>query len=321
MENNRQVKKGMILAGGLGTRFLPQTLMMAKELLPIGNEPILLKHLKELKNAGITDILIVGNKLKENDFRNLLDPPADYLNKLEKDKKLDLLKDYFALMDSLQITYINQDDRYQQFRGEFFENPNYDKMGSAIAILAGINWANGEPFVVMNGDDLCEYSDGKSASKELVEIYEATGDNIIYGRECPQELMYKYSSMRCGNAVANGKGKKMDDIIEKPAPGTEPSNIMGFGRYIVNNDFFENIFNIKPRGAGEYNMTDVFQQLARQGKVSMCLFKGKYFDCGSQSGYIAANYYYGRKDKTIENNLVEQINDVNKIFDAKSKEV
>ena len=115
-------------------------------------------------------------------------------------------------------------------------------LGSAIAINAGKKWAMDDPFVVLNGDDLCFYLDGRSMTKEVIDIYNATGDTVVYGKELPREVMYKYSSMVLGEECCNGKGSKMLDIIEKPAPGTEPSNIMGFCRYVLNAEFFDRIF-------------------------------------------------------------------------------
>lgn len=317
----KRVRKAMILAGGLGTRFLPETLAVAKELVPIGNKPILLYHLEELKKAGVEDVLIVGNKLKEASFKNFIVPPIDYINKLIADKKYDLLSEYAELMGSMNVTYINQDDALQCINGVVYENPHFNQMGSSIAILAGKNWANGEPFVVVNGDDLCVYEDGKSASSELIEIYNHTGDNIIYGRECPRELMYKYSSMEYGDKVANGKGKKMKNIIEKPAPGTEPSNVMGFARYVVNSDFFDRVFEVQPRPNGEWNMTDVFQRLANEGKASTCLFNGRYFDCGSMSGYVLANLYFGLENPDIRKQVFKGAHEILDNYQEKSKEL
>lgn len=291
LENKKQVKKAMILAGGLGTRFLPATLCLAKELFPIGNMPIIMYHIQDLVKAGINDILIVGNKLKEESFKNFLSPDKDYLDKIESDGKLSMLEKYNDIMSKVTITYVNQDDETFTYDGETYENSALGERGSAIAINAGKDWAKDEPFVCLNGDDLCFYLDGKSMTKEVVDIYNATGDIVVYGKELPREVMYKYSSMVLGEEVANGKGAKMLDIIEKPATGTEPSNIMGFCRYILNKDFFERIFETKPRPNGEYNMTDVLQGMAQDGLASMCLFTGDYFDCGSEMGYAKANMY------------------------------
>ena len=291
LENKKQVTKGMILAGGLGTRFLPATLCLAKELFPIGNMPIIMYHIEDLVKAGINDILIVGNKLKEESFKNFLSPSEEYLNKIESDGKMAMLEKYNDLMSKVKITYVNQDDETFTYNDVEYKNSALGERGSAIAINAGKDWAKDEPFVVLNGDDLCFYLDGKSMTKEVVDIYNATGDVVVYGKELPREVMYKYSSMVLGEDVANGKGAKMLDIIEKPATGTEPSNIMGFCRYILNEKFFDRIFKIKPRANGEYNMTDVLQNLAQDGLASMCLFTGTYFDCGSETGYASANMF------------------------------
>lgn len=291
LENKKQVKKAMILAGGLGTRFLPATLCLAKELFPIGNMPIIMYHIKDLVKAGVDDILIVGNKLKEESFKNFISPNKEYLDKIESDGKLAMLEEYNNIMSKVKITYVNQDDEVFEYDGETYKNSALGERGSAIAINAGKDWAKDEPFVVLNGDDLCFYLDGKSMTKEVIDIYQETGDIVVYGKELPREVMYKYSSMVFGDVVANGKGAKMLDIIEKPATGTEPSNIMGFCRYVLNKEFFDRIFKIKPRANGEYNMTDVLQKLAQEGMASTCLFTGNYFDCGSEKGYASANMF------------------------------
>lgn len=310
MKNTQKVTKAMILAGGLGTRFLPVTLAGAKELIAIGNKPILMYHLEDLAKAGITDVLIVGNKLKEESFKNFINPSEEYINKIERDGKLPLLKDYNDLMSKIKITYVNQDDRYQVINGETYENEYSDLMGSSIAILAGKMWANGEPFVVVNGDDLCVYTDGRSVTADILDIYHATGDNVVYGKDVPREQIYKYSSMVLGDAV--GKGFKMKNIIEKPEKGTEPSTIMGFARYLLDNRFFDKIFAVPPRKNGEYCMTDVLSDLAQNGMMSTAIFDekhgGKYFDCGSMSGYVLANAYMGLSNPESSKAIADGLN-------------
>lgn len=292
LENKPKVKKAMILAGGLGTRFLPATLAVAKELVTVGNKPILMYHLEDLAKAGITDVLIIGNKLKEESFKNFINPPKAYIDQIEADGKMSYLKDFNDLMSKIKISYINQDDKVQVFDGKKYENDLYDQRGSAIAIYAGKNWAGDEPFVVMNGDDLCLYDDGRSATKEVVDVFEATGDWVVYGKEVDRNLIYKYSSMVLGENISN-IGAKMKDIIEKPAKGTEPSNIMGFSRYIYTKSVYDRIKACKPRSNGEYCITDVLAEVAREGKASTCIFGGDYFDCGSIAGYSLANLYMG----------------------------
>lgn len=317
-ENKQKVTKGLILAGGLGTRFLPATLCLAKELFPIGNKPIIMYHLEDLAKAGVNDVLIVGNKLKEESFKQFLCPPEEYIAKIEADGKLSQLEEFYSLMSNMSITYVNQDDPEFTFNGKTYKNEYLGERGSAIAIGAGRHWANGEPFVCLNGDDLCFYPDGTSMSKEVIDVFNATGDVVVYGKELPRDVMWKYSSMVLGDAVpGNEKASKMLDIIEKPAKGTEPSNIMGFCRYLLTDEFFDRIFKVQQRPNGEWNMTDVLQSLARDGKCSTCVFGGDYFDCGSDTGYALANVYVVNADQSSKETIQQGMKKILKDEDAK----
>lgn len=307
LENKTHIKKAIILAGGLGTRFLPATLCLAKELFPIGNKPILMYHLIDCVKAGIEEVLIVGNKLKEDSFKQFLSPAEDYISKVESDGKIGMLEDYYNLMKKVKITYINQDDETFTFDGETYKNEGLGQRGSAIAILAGKNWTKGEPFIVINGDDLCFYPDGTSMTQEVIDVYNETGDCVVYGKELPSEVIWKYSSMVLGDKSTESKAIKVLDIIEKPEKGTEPSNIMGFCRYLLNEEFFDRIFKVKPRANGEWNMTDVLQSLAKSGKMSTCIFKGDYFDCGSDTGYALANVYAVAQNESAKETIKEGV--------------
>lgn len=314
IEYKSKIRKAVVLAGGLGTRFLPGTLVLAKELFAVKGEPILMYHLKELADAGITDILIVGNKLKEESFKSFITPPKEYLDKIEKDGKLANLQSYNDLKARFNsITYVNQEIGSHEFSE--FNHTKQEARGSSIAILAAKKWANGEPFMVVNGDDFCKYVDGKSPSSELVNVYEQTGDYVIYGKEIPRELAYKYSSMVIGDAIAGSKGFKMKDIIEKPAPGTEPSNIMGFARYIFTSDVFDEILNSSPRPNGEFCITDVISTVAKKGRVSTCIFDGTYYDCGSYLGFQMAGNYLLAENPEERDKLKQELEKMFKLFE------
>ncbi len=309
LESKSKVTKAMILAGGLGTRFLPATLAVAKELVTVGNKPILMHHLEDLSKAGITDVLIVGNKLKEESFKNFINPPKEYIDQIEAGGKMGLLAEFNELMSKLKITYINQDDKTQTINGKVFENELYDQKGSSIAIYAGKNWAGEDPFFVVNGDDMLIYDNEKSVTQELIDIFNATGDYVMSGREVDRDLIYKYSCMEIGENVGSN-GFKMKSIVEKPAKGTETSNIMGFARYIYTSDVFERIKQSKARLNGEYCIVDVFADVAKEGRASACLFDGNYFDCGSISGYALANLYVALKDESATNIVREGAEDL-----------
>ncbi len=290
MKNTQQkLTKGVILAGGLGTRFLPGTLVVAKELFPVLGKPVLMYHLKDLADAGITDVLIVGNKLKEKSFMDFLNPPQEYLNKLEKDGKLDLLSSYNELLSRFNsVTYVNQEIGSDEFN--LVNGGKEEVRGSSVAILAAREWANGEPFVVLNGDDICYYFGGKSSAADIVSLYNKTGDYIIYGRKVDRSLIYQYSSMELGEKLESN-AYKMKDVVEKPPKGTEKSDIMGFSRYVFTEDVFDRILKSSPNSKGEYCITDIISDVAKTGRVSTFIFEGRYIDCGSYLGFqMFGNY-------------------------------
>lgn len=311
LQTSKKVTKAVILAGGLGTRFLPGTLVVAKELFPILGKPILLYHLEELSKAGIKDVLIVGNYLKEESFKNFLNPPQEYLEKIELDGKIEFLKEYNDLMNKFDsICYINQEIGSQTFMDK--NDIKNEVRGSSIAVLAAMSWVGDDPFLVSNGDDLCIYDDGKSAARELVDVFERTGDYVIYGKEVSRDQIYKYSSMVLGETDAGERGFKMKDIIEKPAKGSEPSNIMGFARYIFTPDVFKEILISSPRANGEFCITDVISKVAKEGRASAAIFDGNYFDCGSYVGFQMAGNYFLAQTKDGAEKLFGEIEKLKK---------
>ncbi len=320
IEQKRKLTKAVVLAGGLGTRFLPGTLVVAKELFPIMGKPVMLYLFNDLIKAGIKDVLIVGNKLKEESITSFLNPPEEYLRKVESDGKLGNLKEYNDIMSHFDsVSYVNQEIGSELFKLQLGNDS--EARGSSVAILAAKEWANGEPFMVLNGDDFCYYMDGRSASSEVANIYSQTGDYVIYGKEVDRSQIYKYSSMVIGKALQSGQGFKMDDIIEKPAVGTEPSNIMGFARYVFTADVFDEILNSRPRPNGEFCITDVVSEVAKKGRVSTCIFDGKYFDCGSYLGFQMAGNYLLAENEADRKALLEEMKNLFSLYNDKSDPV
>lgn len=304
IENNKKIKKAAILAGGLGTRFLPATLALAKELFPICDKPILMYILEDLLSAGITDILIIGNKLKENSFKSFISPSQEYLEKVKEDKKESYLTDYNELMSRITISYVNQEEGTQLFKT--YNNTEKNVRGSSIAVLACKEWANGEPFVVINGDDFCMYDDKHSVVGEVVEVYNYTNDYVVLGKVIDIDSVSKYSSMKLNRPLFNDKTFKIDDIIEKPKKEEAPSNIMGFSKYIFKGDVFDRILKSKPRPNGEYCLTDVLSDVAKEGNLSTAIFTGNYYDCGSKQGLLMAGNFILMQDKDLKKYLIEE---------------
>lgn len=308
MENKSNIKKAVILAGGLGTRFLPATLAIAKELFPVSDKPLLMYQLEDLVEGGFTDILIVGNHLKEASFLSFINPSNDYIEKVKMENKMGQLEGYNKLFSKIEnISYINQEVGSKLFNES--NNSNGEKLGSSIAILACREWANGEPFMAINGDDYCVYSDGKTISKQLADVFNKTGDYIVLGRECDINDISKYSSMELGESFGENSFK-MNNIIEKPKKEEAPSNIMGFSRYIFTPDVFEEILNSEPRANGEYCITDIISKKAKQGRASTFIFKGHYFDCGSKIGLQMAGNYVLLKDEKLKQMLISEFEQI-----------
>lgn len=305
---HKKLKKAVILAGGLGTRFLPATLVLAKELFPVGDKPAILYHLENLKNAGIKEVMIVGNNLKEESFNSFLHPKAEYVEQLKKDGKLSMLDEHYSIINSFDsISYINQEvgsNLYNSVNG----GDEY-RRGSSIAILSCKEWANGEPFMVINGDDFCYYTSSEVPNIEarIMKLYELTGDYIIIGKEMNRDLIYKYSSMVLGEKLELDGCYKFSNIIEKPAKGTEPSNVIGFARYVYNSDVFDRILASSPRENGEFCITDIINDVAKQGKASTCIFDGLYFDYGSKVGLSLAGSFFLLKDAKSKDMYLEEL--------------
>jgi len=312
----KKIKKAVILAGGLGTRFLPATLALAKELFPICEKPILMYHIEDLIKAGITEVLIIGNKLKEDSFNSFINPSNEYLDKIKKDNKLSFLDSYNSLKSSLNdLSYINQEIGSDYLRQH--KNLDVEQRGSSIAILACKDWVKDEPFLVFNGDDFLEYPSGESVSKSLVDLYAETGDNIVFGREVNLDDIYKYSSISLAEKLKVKNSYKIHDIIEKPKKEEAPSNIMGFARYVFNSEIFDKILNSSPRANGEYCITDVISELAKENKVSTYIFDGHYFDCGSKLGLQMAGNYLLMKDSNNRKLLIDEFERILKSFNEK----
>ena len=252
----KAVKKAVILAGGLGTRFLPATLGVPKELFPIGDKPILFYHFEECVKSGITDVCMVMNRGK-NSIDGFIHPNKELLDILEYDNKNNYLDEYKSVMSKLKITVLIQ------------EKP----LGTADAVYTAKDWVNGDPFVVINGDDmfLCD----KPATKQLIEMYNKTGEPTLLFQEVEKEKIKNY-----GCAKLN-KDRTLDEIVEKPSVKEAPSNLASLGRYLLLPQIFDCIKNLKKVGR-EYRLPDAINIFCKKQKINCIILDGDYIDCGSK---------------------------------------
>ena len=247
---------------------------MPKEMMPLVNKPLIEFGVDEAIEAGMTGMGIVVGRGKHS-----ISDHFDHNYELEKEisgtPKEEKLKDIRKIMDTATFSFIRQ----RQMKG----------LGHAI--LVGQELIGDQPFAVVLADDLCINQDGDGVLKQMAALYEQFRCSIVAVEEVPEDQIHKYGVIK--GSVIRDDIYRVDDMVEKPAPGTAPSNLAIIGRYILTPDIFEILKNTKPGKGGEIQITDALLAQAKSGCVLAYKFKGKRFDCGSVPGYIeATNFVY-----------------------------
>ncbi|GIC77278.1 UTP--glucose-1-phosphate uridylyltransferase GalU [Moritella sp. F3] len=267
------IKKCLFPAAGYGTRFLPATKSMPKEMMPVVNKPLIEYGVEEAISAGMTGMCIVTGRGKHS-LMDHFDKNYELEDQIQGTNKEDLLDDIRSIIDAAQFTYIRQ----------------REMKGLGHAILTGRELVGDEPFAVVLADDLC-VNEEKGVLEQMVALYNQFRCSIVAVEEVPAGETHKYGVI-AGDEIREDLFR-VTNMVEKPASGTEPSNLAIIGRYILTPDIFEFIENTEPGKGGEIQITDALLKQAQQGCVIAYKFKGKRFDCGSVDGYIdAINYCY-----------------------------
>lgn len=268
------IKKCLFPAAGYGTRFLPATKSMPKEMMPVVNKPLIEYGVEEAIEAGLDGMCLVTGRGKNTLFDHF-DKNYELEHQISGTNKENLLVDIRHLMDTASFTYIRQ----------------REMKGLGHAILTGRELIGDNPFAVVLADDLCVNEEGPGVLAQMVALYKQFRCSIVAVQEVPKEETHKYGVI--SGEVIKDNIYRVDDMVEKPEPGTEPSNLAIIGRYILTPDIFELIENTEPGKGGEIQITDALLKQAKTGCVLAYKFKGKRFDCGSVDGYIeATNYCY-----------------------------
>jgi UTP--glucose-1-phosphate uridylyltransferase len=271
------ISKCLFPAAGYGTRFLPATKAVPKEMLPVLTKPLLQYGVEEVLSAGITNMAIVtgrGKRAIEDHFDNAFELESQ-LNGTSKEHHLKEIKE---IIEKSSFTYVRQKE----------------KLGLGHAILTGEPLIGNEPFAVILADDLCHSVDS-SVISQLIEIYNQYQCSVVAIEEVPMNQTHKYGII-AGNLVDNSNNTyQITDMVEKPEQKNAPSNMAIIGRYILTPDIFDILKNIKPDKNGEIQITDALLIQAKQAKVIAYKFKGKRFDCGSVKGYLEATSYFANK--------------------------
>ncbi|WP_094751768.1 UTP--glucose-1-phosphate uridylyltransferase GalU [Psychromonas sp. CD1] len=269
------IKKCLFPAAGYGTRFLPATKSMPKEMMPIVNKPLIEFGVDEALEAGMSDICIVTGRGKHSlmDHFDINYELEHQISGTVKEKKL---KDIRLIMDKASFTFIRQ----------------REMKGLGHAILTGEKLIGDEAFAVVLADDLC-VKDGaeQGVLSQMVALYDKYKCSIVAVESVPENETHKYGIVQ-GTRIDDNL-YRVENMVEKPEPGTAPSNMAIIGRYILTPDIFEILKNTQPGKAGEIQITDALLEQAKKGRVLAYKFKGKRFDCGSIPGFIeATNYVY-----------------------------
>ena len=267
------LNKCLFPVAGYGTRFLPATKSMPKEMLPILDKPLIQYGVEEASAAGLRDIGFVTGRGKRaiEDHFDVSYELEDQVKGTAKERALLGIRD---LINECTFSYTRQ----------------VQMKGLGHAILCGRSIMGDEPFAVVLADDLC-FGEGGGVLAQMLEIFAQHRTSVVAIEEVPAEITHQYGVI-AGDEVSKDL-YSVSNMIEKPEPGTAPSNLAIIGRYILTPDIFEILGQTPPDKRGEIQITDALVEQAKQGGVLAYRFKGKRFDCGSLAGYVqATNFCY-----------------------------
>lgn len=293
-----KVRKAIIPAACLGTRFLPATKAQPKEMLPIVDKPTLQYIIEEAISSGIEEILIITGRNKKS-IEDHFDKSIELELELEKKGRQELLEEVRKISDMVNIYYIRQKE----------------PKGLGHAINCAKSFIGNEPFAVLLGDDIVDSQ--KPCLKQMIEIYDKYYASVLGVQEVPKKDVCKYGIVD-GNIIED-RIYKVNDLVEKPAVEKAPSNIAILGRYIINPTIFEILDNTKPGSGEEIQLTDALKELAQKEAVYAYTFEGRRYDAGDKQGYLEATVEFALKRDDLRDNflsyLIEIVNkETNKKF-------
>lgn len=283
------VKKAVIPAAGLGTRFLPATKAQPKEMLPIVDKPTIQYIVEEAVNSGIEEILIITGRNKRA-IEDHFDKSVELEDQLEESNKDDLLELVQGISNMVDIYYIRQKE----------------PKGLGHAISRAKTFVGNEPFAVMLGDDIVDSR--VPCLKQLISCYDQYKTSVLGVQPVNKEDVCKYGIV--DGIKIEDKVYKVNAMVEKPKINEAPSNIAILGRYIITPNIFEILEKTKPGKGGEIQLTDALKELARQEAVYAYCFDGKRYDVGDKLGFLQANIEYALKRNELKKKLMSYIMDI-----------
>ncbi|TCG11795.1 UTP--glucose-1-phosphate uridylyltransferase [Mycoplasma marinum] len=285
----KQVKKVIIPAAGWGTRFLPLTKVVHKELVPVLNKPIIHYLVEEAAASGIEEVILVISPRKMEIMKYFQENVA--LEHMLKEKgKLEMLYEVEQTRRIIKVTFAIQNEQ----------------LGLGHAIFMAADHTNDEPFAVILGDDLIKSK--TPAIKQLIDAYEKTGSSILGVQDIPEDSIHKYGVVTPRNDLEKENELfAISGAVEKPAASEAPSNKAILGRYIFTPKLMKLLRDLKPGVGNEINVVDAFAELMETEEMHAFTFEGQRYDLGSIEGFVKATIDYSLENEEIKDSIQEFI--------------
>ncbi|WP_088032402.1 UTP--glucose-1-phosphate uridylyltransferase GalU [Evansella clarkii] len=286
-----QVKKAIIPAAGLGTRFLPATKAQPKEMLPIVDKPTIQYIIEEAIESGIEDIIVVtgrGKRAIEDHF----DKSFELEETLEKKNKMQLLEEVQAISSMTNIHYIRQ------------KEPN----GLGHAIWCARKFVGNEPFAVLLGDDIVQSN--TPCLKQLIDVYDRYHSSVVGVQTVPDQDVSKYGIVAPKGAEIEPKVIHAETLVEKPSKEEAPSNYAIMGRYVLRPEIFDILENLPPGAGNEIQLTDAIKVLNQQQVVLAYNFDGVRYDVGDKFGFIKATIDFALQREDLSEDVSDYLKEV-----------
>ncbi|HHC9632921.1 TPA: UTP--glucose-1-phosphate uridylyltransferase GalU [Staphylococcus aureus] len=285
----KKIKKAIIPAAGLGTRFLPATKAMPKEMLPILDKPTIQYIVEEAARAGIEDIIIVTGRHKRA-IEDHFDSQKELEMVLKEKGKSELLEKVQYSTELANIFYVRQKEQ----------------KGLGHAISSARQFIGNEPFAVLLGDDIVESE--VPAVKQLIDVYEETGHSVIGVQEVPEADTHRYGII--DPLTKNGRQYEVKKFVEKPAQGTAPSILAIMGRYVLTPEIFDYLKTQKEGAGNEIQLTDAIERMNNDNQVYAYDFEGERYDVGEKLGFVKTTIEYALKDDSMREELTRFIKEL-----------
>lgn len=282
----KPVRKAVIPAAGLGTRFLPATKATPKEMLPIVDKPTIQYIIEEALASGIEDILIITGRSKraiEDHFDRSIELELN-LEASGKTKELELVRK----ISDIRIHYIRQKE----------------PRGLGHAILCAKHFVGDEPFAVLLGDDVVDSQ--VPALKQLIDVYDKTGASVLGVQEVPQEKVSAYGIV-AGEPTGEARTVKVNDMVEKPAVEETPSRLAVLGRYVITPEIFPILEKTEPGRGNEIQLTDALKVLAKEQAMYAYDFEGRRYDVGDKQGFLEATVEMALKHPELRDKFLDYL--------------